>query len=466
MTLVDLPNLDTLFRRIEAAGSRDAVFARGRAMSYAELMTRVVAWDARLAADGVGAGTPCAFVGDFSTETIALFLAMLRRRAVAVPISPAATREIDTISAIASLSWIARFDESDAATVERLQPGPPSDLLKTFAGSGHPGLIVFTSGSSGKPKAILHDMDRVLGKFAQPRAALRMLMCLMFDHFGGINTLLAGLCYGGTAICLPQRKPEDVCAAIAEARAELLPTTPTFLRMILASGAWRDHDLSSLKVISYGAEPMPPSTLDWLRQTFPQVELKQTYGLSELGVLHSKSPDPRSLWLRIGGSGFETKIIDGVLYLRSASSMVGYLNAQTPIDAEGWMCTNDLVEEKDGLIRFLGRVSDIINVGGQKVFPAEVEEALMQAPNVAEATVVGIPHPLLGQAVTARVSLSEAEDADAAKSRLRRWCMERLAKFKVPLRFEVVPLEDHATARSKKQRSSVWHKTQETGEKV
>jgi long-chain acyl-CoA synthetase len=282
-------------------------------------------------------------------------------------------------------------------------------------------------------------------------------MFLMMDHFGGVNTLLSTLAYGGVAICVEQRSPEAVCRAIARGRAELLPTTPTFLNMIIASGAWRHHDLSALRLITYGTEPMPEATLRRIREVFPQAALKQTYGLSELGVLHSQSPDPGSLWLRIGGKGFETRVVDGMLHIRSESSMVGYLNAPSPIDADGWMNTGDVVEEQNGLIRFVGRASEVINVGGQKVFPMEVESVLLGASNVIEATVFGVRHPLLGQAVRAIVSLAEPEAEEALAERLKDHCRARLAKYKVPLRFDVADPESHVSERAKKRRFAIGH---------
>src|SRR5262249_55147607 len=152
--------------------------------------------------------------------------------------------------------------------------------------------------------------------------------------------------------------------------------------------------------------------LQRIASAFPDVELKQTYGLSELGVLHSQSADRDSLWLRVGGQGFETRVDNGVLHIRSASRMVGYLNAPDAIDDDGWMNTGDPVDERAGMLRFLGRESQVINVGGQKVFPAEIEDVLLEAPNVSEATVYGRQHALLGQAVCARVSLLTGEDPE------------------------------------------------------
>jgi len=272
------------------------------------------------------------------------------------------------------------------------------------------------------------------------------------DHFGGFNTLLSCFAYDGVGITVAQRLPDPVCRSIEEAGAELLPATPTFLNMLLASGSLQKWQLSSLRLITYGAEPMPQPTLQRISAAFPDVELKQTYGLSELGVLHSRSKDRQSLWLRIGGEGFETRVIDGVLHIRSVSNMIGYLNAPSPIDAEGWMNTGDLVEERNGMYRFLGRKSEIINVGGQKVFPSEVESVLLEAPDIVEATVYGRSHPLLGQAVAARVSTTTGEDPDTLTQRLRTFCKEHLTKFKVPMSFEIVEADVQANDRAKKRR--------------
>ena len=187
---------------------------------------------------------------------------------------------------------------------------------------------------------------------------------------------------------------------------ELLPTTPTFLNLLLLSEAYRSHDLSSLKLITYGTEVMPDSTLQRLHEAFPGVRLQQTYGLTELGILRSKSQDSSSAWVKVGGEGIETKVVDGTLWVKAPSAMVGYLNAPSPFDAEGWMNTEDLVDVNGEYVRFLGRKSQIINVGGAKVYPAEVESVLLQMPNVADATVYGQPNPITGHIVAARLTLA------------------------------------------------------------
>jgi long-chain acyl-CoA synthetase len=443
------PHFASLSARLRARGEDVVLISGDQSFSASTLLVAIDSWGIELRSAGVKSGDVCAFEGDYRLETVSLMLALMGAGAIVVPFSygmPSERAELCHVAAVEwQIDWISRSVLKRDSSSRARHP-----LIENLRASRRPGLIVFTSGSSGKPKAILHDVERVATKFATARQPWRMLLMLLIDHFGGFNTLLACLFDGGVGICVEDRKPETVCKAIAAARAELLPTTPTFLGLLIGSGLWRVHDLSSLKLITYGTEPMPPATLKRVKEVFPNAQLKQTYGLSELGVLRSSSPDPESVWLKIGGQGFETRIVDGELHVRSQSSMLGYLNAPTPIDKDGWMNTGDLVEEKEGLIRFVGRRSDIINVGGQKVFPAEVEDVILEVAGVTQASVRGIPNTVLGNAVVARISLDEFGDQARAIERIRDHCRVRLQKFKIPIRFEIVDQGSMSSNRSKK----------------
>ena len=118
---------------------------------------------------------------------------------------------------------------------------------------------------------------------------------------------------------------------------------------------------------------MPENTLERIHELLPGVRLQQTYGLSEVGILRSKSKSSDSLWVKVGGEGFETRIVDGMLEIKARSAMLGYLNAPSPFTNDGWLKTGDVVEQDGEYIRILRRDSEIINVGGEKVYPAEVE---------------------------------------------------------------------------------------------
>ncbi len=434
-----------VMNRIRRQQSPQALFWHDRWLSYPELVRRIDEWKHRLAGWGVGEGTVCAVQGDYSPASCAAIFALVELRAIVVPFTRTVEKEAPAFCRIAGVQCMLRLDEGDEADFRRLDPGQPPALLAEFLLLGHPGLVVFSSGSTGVPKAILHDCERVFHKFTEPRQGWRTLLFLLMDHFGGFNTLLATFAYGGAGICLPDRDPSTVCRLVAQTRAELMPVTPTFLNFLLTTGVYREYDLSSIRLITYGTEVMLPATLKKIQAAFPNARFKQTYGMSELGVLQSSSEQDDSVWLRVGGRGFETKVVDGVLWVRSQANMVGYLNATTPIDSDGWMCTDDQVEIDGEYLRFLGRRTELINVGGQKVYPSEVENVLLEAENICEASVSGMPHPVLGQAVQARVSLCRPEDEEVLRERLRQFCLDRLARYKVPMRFNIVaPTAQHS----------------------
>jgi acyl-coenzyme A synthetase/AMP-(fatty) acid ligase len=275
----------------------------------------------------------------------------------------------------------------------------------------------------------------------------------MIDHIGGINTLLYVLSNGGTLVVSSSRAPDAVCAAIARHKVELLPTSPTFLNLLLLSEAYRRYDLTSLRLITYGTEMMPRHTLDRVAKALPHATLQQTYGLSEVGILRSKSEASRSLWVKVGGEDYDLKVQDGTLWVKARSAMLGYLNADSPFDEEGWLNTGDLVETRGEFIRFLGRKSDVINVGGQKVYPAEVEEVLLSIPNVCDVSVTGEANPITGNIVVARFNLIEPEESVNFKKRVREFCRGRMEPFKVPVRIEIVNYEQFS-GRFKKIRQS------------
>ena len=299
-------------------------------------------------------------------------------------------------------------------------------------------MVLFTSGTSGEPKAAVHDFSALLKKFKTRRKALRTLNFLLFDHWGGLNTMFHILSNGGAVISVKDRSPENVCKLIEKYKIQLLPVSPTFLNLLLLSGVYKKYHLESLKIISYGTEPMPITTLEKLKLVFPKVRLLQTYGLIELGVLRSKSESDDSLWVKVGGDGYSTRIVDGILQIKAESAMLGYLNASSPFTDDGWFITGDEVLEKGDYIKILGRKSELINVGGEKVYPQEVENVILEIDNVAEATVYGEKNQIIGEIVCTKVRLQNNEDSKTFILRLKKYCRERLKGFKVPVKVKII----------------------------
>jgi acyl-CoA synthetase (AMP-forming)/AMP-acid ligase II len=221
---------------------------------------------------------------------------------------------------------------------------------------------------------------------------------------------------------------------------------------LLLSEAYKRHDLSSLKLVTYGTEVMPESTLQRFHNLFPDVRLQQTYGLSEVGILRSKSLSSDSLWVKIGGEGFQTRVVGGLLEIKAESAMVGYLNAPSPFTEDGWFKTGDSVLVDGEFFRIMGRASELINVGGLKVYPAQIESVIQQMPGVEDVAVVGAPNAITGQIVTARVRVSTGEDLATFRRRMREFCAGRLEPFMIPQRVVFADKEMHGD-RFKKMRA-------------
>ena len=445
--------MEFLFERFESAPGSNAFIDSGRAFSYGELTELTRRLGVRLRQEGVVDGDVVVVLGDYSPEIVCLLFALMRSRCIVVPVTREAIVDLDTVLQLSEAQWVID-GTSDELHFTGTGRASTNELVGGLRSAGDPGLILFSSGSTGTPKAILHNMCLVTDKFRKPGPSLVAIAFLMLDHFGGMNTILAILGGLGTVVTVRDRSVVSICSAIEAQQVEVLPTTPSFLNMLVRSDAVDRFDLTSLKRITYGTEVMPQQTLDRVSRAFPGVVLQQTYGLSELGVLRSKSRDDGSLWVRVGGEGFQTKVVDGVLWIKSEYAMVGYLNAPSPFDADGWFNTQDLVEVDGDWLRILGRDTDLINVAGQKVYPAEVEQAILQLPNIKDVAVYGESNPLLGQVVVARVAPVEPETAGSLKQRIRRGCADRLAAYMLPTKVIVADEAEFYSARLKKRRQA------------
>jgi long-chain acyl-CoA synthetase len=446
--------LDWLDAVFSENADRPFIQWRDQPYSYSWLRQAVSQSAQELDAQGITAGATVSLDGDYSPRAIALLLALIDRACIAVPLSPAARLQREEFQEIAEVRFSIQLDANDGYSVRAYDRRITNELLLRLSAEGDPGLVLFSSGSTGKSKAALHNFRPLLEKFKIRRHAFVSITFLMLDHIGGINTLFYVLSNGGTAVALRTRNPEDVCVAIAKCRVELLPTSPTFLNLLLISEAWRHHDILSLRRITYGTEVMPESLLRRVHELLPGVELQQTYGLSELGILRSKSRDSGSLWMKIGGEGYQTRIQDGTLWIKAQSAMMGYLNAPSPFSEDGWFNTGDAVEVDGEYLRVLGRKSEIINVGGEKVHPAEVEEVLMGLSNVRDVAVTSEPNPITGQMVRASFNLLEGEDPAAFRRRVREFCAGKLAPYKIPAKIVIVEDQQYSERFKKMRRGT------------
>lgn len=218
---------DYLPARIKAFGDKLAIGVGDAEYAYGELYQRYSHWQDVVKDTPIRSGEVVSVEGEYGLETIAAFLALVANHNIVVPLSSDSRTHFEKFLELGQVER--RIDLTSTrpqitTTHRTAQHSHFSDLRER----GAPGLILFTSGSTGANKAAVHDVFRLLEKFEAPRQELRTLVFLQLDHIGGVNTLLYTLANGGAVIVPTDRSPESVCRAIARFQVELLPTSPTF----------------------------------------------------------------------------------------------------------------------------------------------------------------------------------------------------------------------------------------------
>lgn len=428
-----------LASRCAAFGPRPALAGAWGVVSFAQLAGLIDDARRSLAALGLVQPTTFAVIGGHGPAATAWLLALAEAGHFAVPLAGNAAEHPAKLAEV-NVQWVVATDGLGGNLLPRMDEPPAHALLRALAARGAAGLVLFSSGTSGRPKAMVQDFGAMLATYESRRPnQLPVLALLGFDHIGGLNTLFGTLAAGALLVVPADRSVAAVVAAIARHRVAVLPASPTFLNLLLAAET-PGVALASLRVITYGTEPMPESLLLRLRAAFPRVRFIQTFGTSETGIYRTESPDADSTFLRLDDPGLEWKVVADELWLRSRTQIAGYLNdSNERFTAEGWFRTGDRVETRaDGAIRILGRLGEQINVGGEKLMPIEVEAVVLAVPGVLDCRVAGSPSALTGQTVTVDVVLAAGQDEEVVRSALRSACRSQLAPHKVPTKVRFV----------------------------
>ena len=397
--------------------------------SNGELRFNAIAEHKSINLSKVKSGDVVALIGDFDPQSILTLLQLIDKNVILVPLTVDTRAQHDYFFETAMVDIII-----DGDRIKRVNHNFKHDFIERLREKKHAGLILFSTGTTGRPKAILHDLTLFMLRFETPRPTLKTINFLMFDHIGGLNTLLHTLFNKGTVVAPKSRRVEDILSTCAEHEIEVLPTTPTFLRMMLMSGLIPNSVPKSLRIITYGTERMDQPTLDAMCDLLPNVDFRQTFGMSELGIVRVKSKSRKSLFMKVGGEGVETRVVNNVLEIRSKTRMLGYLNAESPFDDQGWYSTKDIVEERDGYYKITGRTSEVINVGGLKFMASEVERVALQYQNVELAKAEAKPNPITGQHV--ELTVQSATNHDVDKVDLKIFLRKHLPNHMVPKRIK------------------------------
>jgi acyl-CoA synthetase (AMP-forming)/AMP-acid ligase II len=278
------------------------------------------------------------------------------------------------------------------------------------------------------------------------------LVCLPMFHIGGAGWGIVGLFSGATNYIAREFVPLQILQTIQRERVQVMILVPAMILFLLQAPQIRETDLSSLRLVVYGAAPIPAELLKQAMAIFP-CGFQQVYGLTEttgaITLLPPKDHDPNDakklLSCGYPQEGVELRIVGddgkdlpvgevGEIAVRSAQVMGGYWNLPeaTARAVQGdWFFTGDAgyLDDK-GYLYIYDRVKDMIVSGGENIYPAEVESALFGHPSVADVAVIGVPDERWGETVKAVVV--KKPDADVTSAELINWARERIAGYKLP----------------------------------
>jgi O-succinylbenzoic acid--CoA ligase len=418
-----------LAQRAQSCPDRIALIADGESMTYAELEEEASHAARRLSAWGVRRGATVAMNMDPGKGKIILVHALMKTGAVLLPISPKLSPE-ERAKAVESGEVSVDLDEPEKLT--RTEADMP--LLGEHDMSD-PHCRILTSGSTGRP----HTVSLTYGNhlFSAMGSAFnigvdpsdRWLCALPTSHISGLSIVMRSVIYGTAMVLKDEFSPEAVASAIEDDGVTVISMVSTMLLRLLDEGV----DLSAPRAILIGGGPVPPSALSEALDRGAKVI--QTYGLTETcsQVTTLEVAEARR---KIGSVG--RPLLTSHLRIQAGEILVqGPTVSAGALDADGWLHTGDLGWiDDDGFVFVQGRTDEMIITGGENVIPAEVEDVLVQHPEIIEAAVVGRPDPEWQQAVTAVIVARDG--VEISLEELRVHCEGKLAPYKVPKRLEVV----------------------------
>ncbi|WP_033288856.1 fatty acyl-CoA synthetase [Amycolatopsis jejuensis] len=480
---------DVLRRSARRHPDRVALREGGTSLTYAQLDLDVNRLANALAERGIGQGDRVAVLSRNSTAYVLAIFAVARLGAVLVPVNFMLTAGeagyvLKHSGAIAVLSSTELAEVADQA----IGPGDPARVLLDNGkrtgwenlsallaeGSGNEPVadiapddlaqILYTSGTESRPKGAMLSHSALMAQYASCVAdgemstsdievhALPLFHCAQQHCF-----LVPDLMLGATSIILPGADPAAILAAVEEFGATKLFAPPTVWIGLLRHPDFDRRDLSTLHKGYYGAAIMPVPVLHEIAKRLPDLRLWNFYGQTEMAPL-AVVLRPEDQMRKAGAAGkaalnVETRVVDpvdgrelppgevGEIVHRSPQALLGYLDdeaATEQVFRGGWFHSGDLgVLDEDGYLTVVDRIKDMIKTGGENVAGREVEEVLHRHEAVAEAAVIGVPHPQWIEAVVAIVVPKDGQTV--TEDDIRSHARAHLAPFKVPKAVTVVP---------------------------
>ncbi len=431
---------------------------------------------------GVRPGDRVAFLHPNHSDLLLGYFATIKAGAVAVPVNPAYTaREIAHIisdSGAETLISTERFEEnieivrkrcpSLGRVIAKTEGRSLEEMIVAEAGplkSEHPApanaddlaMIFYTSGTTGKPKGVMISHRNITfgaGNMAQNyglAASDVTLVCLPLNHiFANATPFWGSLASGGSAVVMERFQVEPVFGAIEKYKVTWFPGVPTMFAYLLFGFGDKPRDVSSLRMGLSGAASLSVEHLKEFEAKFGGGML-EVYGLTESTGLVTANPvygirKPGSIGISV--SGVSARLVDaewndvprgevGELIFKGPNGTSGYWKLPEDTDKkirDGWIATGDLAyQDTEGYFYIASRKNELIVSGGYNIFPREIEEVLYRHRDISEAAVIGVPDPALGEVPKAFVVSKPG--TKVTPEDLREFCLQNLAKYKVPKEF-------------------------------
>jgi long-chain acyl-CoA synthetase len=369
------------------------------------------------------------------------------------------------------------YDELLSAGEPRMPDEPDEDT---------PSILMYTGGTTGLPKgvvldqrALMLDLYKVSTRWSMREDYVYLHQTPMF-HAASLGGVIAVPAAGGTSTSVPLFSPDGVIEAIERYGVTMTVMVPTMIAMMLDHQSFDAERLETLKILVYGASPMPPALLDRLMATLPDIDLYQGYGMTEnCGLLTSLGPEEhrhggepsRSAGRPLAGSVVSVQDESGAILppgqtgeicARAGNYMREYWNRPRETEEAfrgGWYHTGDAgYMDADGYVYLVDRVKDMIVSGGENVYSAEVENAISSHPGVLQVAVIGVPSDQWGEEVKAIVV--KRPEVELTEEQVKSWARERIAGYKVPktveFRADPLPLSGAMKVLKRELRAPYW----------
>lgn len=465
-----------------------ALVSRGRPTTYGVLRDHVAGLRGGLAALGVQPGDRVALVCGNGRWFVESYLATVGLGALAVPLNPASPPPeiqhelamVEPVAVVVEPSAQHTWQGVDRSAVPSIRHVIAADSSQTMAADtsldvlaghepvptldvtpDHLAVLMFTSGTAGSPRAAMLSHGNLLANIEQALSTPDRLEptdvvygLLPSYHIMGLNVVLdMTLAVGATVVLVQRFDPSTMVETIRERGITVIPGAPPMWTSLAQLEGLTPDDVASVRLALTGAAKMPEAVMRDLHDRLG-LTLLEGYGLTEASPVVTSSVGSPPRFGSVGRvlSGVEVRLVDesgddalqgdvGEVWVRGPNVFRGYWNdpeaTARVLTPDGWLRTGDLaVTDADGYLYLVDRAKDLIIVSGFNVYPAEVEDVLLQHPAVAEAAVVGVPHPHTGEAVKAYVVPRPGVAVD--EDTLVEHCHEHLARYKCPAKVLLV----------------------------